>query len=229
MNKISSWINNVWSYMGWDDFLAVSFFVLGVLGYAEWITKIPGGNIVLDLRAEFIGIGITVFIIGNTTDARNRAAKRDAEKARLIFQMGSPDNNLAIEAVRQLRKRGWLEDGSLKNAYLSNAYLSNVNLSGADLRDSFLIGANLSGAQLFGANLSGTHLFGANLNGATLASAILKEADLSGTDLRAADLEGVNLDGANLRGARLNGARYDGETIWPTDFNPKVSGARLIE
>ena len=40
-----------------------------------------------------------------------------------------------------------------------------------------------------------------------------------------ADLSGANLNGANISGAIFTGAIYDKNTIWPTGFDPVVSGA----
>jgi len=62
------------------------------------------------LSNELIGIGITVLIIDNA----NELMKRREENRRLIPQMGSPDNAFVVEAVRQLRKRDWLKDGSIR-------------------------------------------------------------------------------------------------------------------
>jgi hypothetical protein len=67
---------------------------------------------------------------------------QDNRKAELILQMGSPDNGFAIEAARQLRALGWLENT------LQDVDLGFANLQGVILRD-----ANLQGTDLTGANL----------------------------------------------------------------------------
>jgi hypothetical protein len=92
------------SFVGWEDYLGFAILVIGILGFI--IDNIPYIN---ELRAELVGIGITVLIIDNA----NEAIKRREEKKRLILQMGSPDNAFAIEAVRQIRARGWILDGAL--------------------------------------------------------------------------------------------------------------------
>lgn len=192
-------LKSIWNYMGWDDIFAILFFGLGILGFADWIIFIPGGDMVVDLRAEFIGIGITVFIIGNATEARNRAANREAERKRLILQMGSPDNTIAIEAVRQLRSKGWIEDGSLSGVYLSRA-----NLSGADLSK-----ADLSGADLYDIKLNEANLEEADLSGAEMQWSNLKRADLKRANLTKTNLSRAEMSQANLFNAKLNEASLD--------------------
>lgn len=51
--------------------------------------------------------------------------------------MDSPTNSIAREAVRILRARGWLTDGSLQGAYLYRA----------NLQSTFLVKADLAGAR----------------------------------------------------------------------------------
>ncbi len=65
-----------------------------------------------------------------------------AEKKRLIEQMGSKDNETALQAIKELRELGWLEDGTLR---------------GSDLREANLREADLSLANLTGANLCYTN------------------------------------------------------------------------
>ena len=69
---------------------------------------------------ELFSIAITVLVIETLNERR---AKQE-RKTELILQMGSPDNSFAVEAVRILRQKGWLEDGSLRDARLSQAKLS---------------------------------------------------------------------------------------------------------
>lgn len=78
-------------------------------------------------------------------------------KARLLREAKSTVNTVAVQAINELRYRGWLRDeGSL--------------LKGADLRF-----ANLTGAYLAGANFEGTKLRGARLVGADLTDARFNE------------------------------------------------------
>ena len=167
---------------------------------------------------------------------QTRQEEYRAEKTRLILQMGSPFNESAVEAARQLGHRGWLEDGSLERAKLSDAHLERANLSSANLEYANLRGANLKVANLSETNLerakliranlgyarlwrtnflyadmSSAHLEGAYLEEsylqvANLSSAHLENAHLSGANLTAADLSGANLQGADMNGANLANA-----------------------
>ena len=74
---------------------------------------------------------------------------------------------------------------------------------------------SLEGANLHSANLTGADLSGANLHSANLTGADLSEADLS---------EACSLTEANLRGAK-----YTSKTIWPEDFEPTHTSARLVK
>jgi len=150
------------TFYSWDDGIAVLLFIYGIYSFAM---QPPVGDFLEQFRAELIGAGIATLLIGNAGQAAQRTAQKQEEKKRLILQMGSPNNGFAIEAVRQLRQQGWLQDGSLEG---TNWY--RANLSGADLK-----GANLSGADLEEANLGGADFGEANLSGADLGKAYLSE------------------------------------------------------
>ena len=104
-----------------------------------------------NISTELISIALTVLVI----DALNERRSIEREKKALILQMSSPTNLVAIEAVRVLRVRGWLTDGSLRGADLSHA----------DLQGAYLAGVDMANAKLFRTNLKGAHLQFANLNG----------------------------------------------------------------
>jgi Pentapeptide repeats (8 copies) len=157
-----------------------------------------------NLGIELISIGITVLIIENL----NRQISERDRKAELILQMGSPDNAFAVEAVRILRSKHWLTDGSLEGADLQHA-----NLQGADLQQ-----ANLQGADFRFANLQGAKLSYADLRGADLVAANLQQAKLYYANLRGASLQNTKLQGADLmfaflQGTDLSRALFDQNTI----------------
>lgn len=131
----------------------------------------------------------------------------------LIRKLRSPDNKRVLEAIEELRVRGWLEDGSL-----ANHRLCQVHMQGADL-----FGAELSGVDLHQADLEWADLSQANLSGARLTRTNLRSANFSQTHLLGADLLKADLGGArNLTDGQLaqvkrlcfaimpNGATYDG-------------------
>lgn len=131
----------------------------------------------------------------------------------LIRKLRSPDNKRVLEAIEELRVRGWLEDGSLENHRLCQVHMQSADLFGAEL----------SRVDLHQANLEWADLSQANLTGARLTRANLRSANFSQTNLTGAHLLKANLGGArNLTDEQLskvkclcfaivpNGATYDG-------------------
>mgnify|MGYP000185296155 CR=1 FL=1 len=178
------------------------------------------GEFNVNLVTEIISILFTIFILNRLQARRLKQSEKDA----LVLQMGSPDNTFAIEAVRQLRNKGWLEGVTLQKANLNYTNLSNANLYGANLNNASLIKARLHSANLSNANLSN-----ASLHEAKLGRAYLIKADLSNADLRDADLRGAYLTGADLTGAKLSNTKYDHQTVWPHGFDPDAAGAKMVD
>lgn len=157
---------------------------------------------------ELLGAFLTFILLELVRGNREKQAQIAAEKHRLIRQMGSPDNNFALEAVRLAQVEGWLEDGSFK---------------GAKLRRANLAGARMWRANFEGVSLEAADLTGANLSGANLTGAILWNANLTGADLRNAIIDGATFEGATLPdGTRLPGRtweeRNNPEPDWRTPF-----------
>jgi len=219
--------------------MLVLAFLVGTLGYlnerellyltetAKQILKYLSAN----ASTELASIAITILFV----DALYQHRETEREKRRLILQMGSPDNAFAVEAVRALRSRGWLYNGSLKGVNLINANLQRATLNDANLQGADLEGANLQQAILHGAKLQEANLSAASLQKALLWDAKLQRAFLAWARLQGADLEGANfqqanlhdakLQGANLYGAKLQGAnlkwaKYNNATTWPEGFTP---------
>jgi len=98
-----------------------------------------------NLASEGAGLSFTILVINALVAWQNE----EREKRDPILQMGSPDNTFAKEAVRKLRVRGWLEDGSLRGTNLSRANLEGANLSGATVTQAKLHQAkSLEGATM---------------------------------------------------------------------------------
>ncbi len=209
--------------------LLILAFLVGALGYlnergllyltdtAQQILTYLSANV----STELASIAITILFV----DALYEHRETEREKKRLILQMGSPDNAFAREAVRALRSRGWLGDGSLKKADLYRANLKEAHLWGANLEEAKLTGANLQKARLTGADLQGAQLKVAKLQETTLWATNLQGANLEDADLREANLRGSKLQGANLWRAKLQGAKlmeaiYSNATTWPEEFTP---------
>ncbi|MFB0536998.1 MAG: pentapeptide repeat-containing protein [Anaerolineae bacterium] len=172
-------------------------------------------GLALNLGTEIIGAVLTYLLFELLIGRRQR---REAEKADLIAQMGSQVPDVAIAAAEELRRHGWLTDGSLQGAYLLGANLQGAILHRAELQGAFLAVANLQGASLAGANLQRAHLRGANLQGA-----ILHRAELQGANLGLANLQGANLGMAKLQGADLYRAELQGAYL----SGAKLQGAYL--
>jgi DNA-binding XRE family transcriptional regulator len=192
------------------------------------------GNLLGDFYAnastELVSIAITVLII----DALVQRRETEREKRDLILQMGSPDNAFAREAVRKLRVRGWLEDGSLQGADLRKADLRGANLLAADMMRALLYDAKLSRAVLMDANLHQAGLFHADMRTTDLRGANLAEADLSYTDLRGADLFEADLRKARLYSADLRGAKIwanlaGADLHWAKVTNEQLAEAESLE
>ncbi len=172
---------------------------------------------------ELISIASTVLVI----DYLNRRRATNERKEELIYQMGSPNNEFAVEAVRILRLKGWFYDGSLKGASLWMANLRGASLHDTNLQGAYLDRSDLEEANLREANLQGTRMGAANLRGADLKGANLQEAFLGKANLQGADLYEANLQGSEgvtcdqLRGAATlegttlpDGTKLPGRTPW---------------
>jgi hypothetical protein len=147
-------------------------------------------------------------------EAQEQIEKQEAEiRTRLIQRLGSSINDEARRAAEEMRRRGWLTDGSLEGVELVGANLEGVDLRGAWLRGARLFRANLKGAWLYEADLSRAYLTGADLSEARMGRAILHGAWLAGANMNGATrLPKHALAYAfRLKGATLpDGSRYDG-------------------
>jgi uncharacterized protein YjbI with pentapeptide repeats len=124
----------------------------------------------------------------------------------LIRKLCSADNQRVLQAVEELRVRGWLSDGSLCNVAICGALLQNADLMGADLTK----------VDLHQAHLEHALLCQANLTGAKLTRAILCDADLSGAILAGADIFKADLQNArNLTHEQLAQAKRLWGAIMP--------------
>jgi hypothetical protein len=228
--RFRQWIDK--NFDNWPDALGWLMLGLGLLvftsDYLRWsLLYVPYlSDLLLQIWPELIGIGLAVIII----DKANELIRLREEKKRLILQMGSPDNAFAIEAVRQLKARGWLFDGTLYYANIERANLSGAHLSGADLSLTYLGEANLREA-----NLEGAIFAEANMRKAELSHADMYIALFVGADLREANLSGANLQGADFRGADLRDSNLGKADLWDADLKEAklrradLSGADLTK
>lgn len=194
--------------------LIISGILIGAFLFRE------DGGYPTNLFTEGLSLGVTVFVL-------NLLAKRREErvlKKRLLQQLGSSFNVIALTALEELWHRGWLQDGSL----------ARTNLSRADLRGADFGRANLTGVQFVSRRYGHARFdeqtrlpddtFWQNdydisyierftnpqhpqyWRGFGLREANLARHDYAGANLHGADLFGANLWYANLAGADLENA-----------------------
>lgn len=131
----------------------------------------------------------------------------------LVRKLRSSDNKRVLQAIEELRVRGWLHDGSLKNIPFCHAQMQDADLLGANLTNVDLHQAHLEHADLSQADLTGARLSRANLQSANLSQTILANADLFKADLQ----NTLNLTDEQLAEAKRlwgaimpDGTTYDG-------------------
>lgn len=169
--------------------------------------------------AGMIGALVTFLLIDRIIGGREL-------KARLIREMGSNVQNVAVQAVNELRAHGWLTDGSLNGRYLLEANLEGAYLEYANLQKTKLSQANLQKADLRHANLRRASLLLANLQGANLRNADLWKAGLAHVILKGANLEGANLQEADFANLSRADFLFDEKTVLP-DKTHWTPGANL--
>lgn len=194
--------------------LVVIGVIMGAIMFAE------EGGYDTNLFTEALSLAVTVFVL----DLLARQREERVLKKRLLQQLGSNFNVLALTALEELWHRGWLQDGSL----------AGTNLSRADLRGADFGKANLTGVQFVSRRYGHARLDETTRlpdetfwqseydisylerftnpdhpqywRGFGLREANLPRWDLSGANLRGADLFGSNLWSANLHSADLRNA-----------------------
>ncbi|MCB9151969.1 MAG: pentapeptide repeat-containing protein [Caldilineaceae bacterium] len=227
---------------------------LGLSIGAYWLTK-TSNEILFSLAPELIGTSCVILVI----DALYRYWDEKQEKQRVIAQMRSPTNELALDAVRIAEDEGWLTDGSLKRVNLAaanlrdaklsranleearlvttclyHASLSEANLKGAEfimteLGDARLYETNLQDATFIMASLRGAHLIHAQMQRVYISNTGLQNAYLNGADLSDAQIYSSDLSGTSLQHTILDRVMYDKFTTWPPGFDPKTVGGILVE
>lgn len=215
--------------------LLVLAVVIGIIGfYVRYLFPDPTVidnwllGFLLDLAPEMVGMAFTVVVI----DELNQIRIEQQHKREIIEELRSPVRDVAVEALRLVRKNGWWEEVvaqvDLTKVQWEGADLQGANLEGVDLYTANLAQADLMNSKLGGARFWGANLTEAKLTGANLAKVRFAGADLTGAYLFRANLEGVDLWGATLTGARLreanlartnlSGASLEKAHLWYTDL-----------
>jgi uncharacterized protein YjbI with pentapeptide repeats len=134
-------------------------------------------------------------------------------KTELINKIWGLENKYSLQAVEELRVRGWLSDGSMRGVALCQAQLQDANLMEADLCNADFHQANLDYADLRKARLNGVKFSRASLQGVNFDNADLNYADMYKVNLRGAiNLKDEQLCHANqlLGSVMPDGKPYDG-------------------
>lgn len=162
-----------------------------------------------------IGVIITIGVLDRLAERREERREMEALKQQLLRDVRSTSNEVAKNAVHQMREQGWLEgeDGLLRGVRLMRA-----NLQGANLFKANLEGADLSFADLEGANLAIINLHRATSLHVDLQRANLGGANLQRADLRYANFAGAFLVGANMQEADLREANLQKTVLVNTNF-----------
>jgi uncharacterized protein YjbI with pentapeptide repeats len=230
------WTENQWLYMVVGFIAGLLFCLLTQLS----VLNLP--ELVQSLIPEAAGILVTITVIDQLNRRRDERNAIKQLQEQLVRDASSTINDVANNAMHQLRKRGWSahDNGLLIGADLQLANLQGANLEAANLQGAILGGANLQGAILRFANLQGTilggaklqgaKLWGANLRGANLRFAKLQEANLTRADLRGAYLREANLQSADLCQAKLQGANLSRTNLQEAELiEARLQGADLGE
>lgn len=225
-----NWWNNI-SETARVRFLILLILFAGALLPGIWALSKHGDweSFALNFSTEMAGAVVTFVllevIIRNREEHENARRKEDELKHDLIARLSSTVREITVSATDELRRAGWLEDGTLRKAHLRRANLERVDLSKADLS-----GANLHRAQLNQADLWNADLSDSDLSGAWLQETRLWQANLEDANMWQARLQGANLRSANLSGARLNETKLEHADLRDTDLaGASFERARLEE
>lgn len=207
--------------------IAIGFIILGRTD--------NGLSYFTNVYTEIIGVAVTVVVIERFFEMR----RTNELKEQLLWEAGSKSNDIAINAVDTLRRKGWLKgkEGLLQSVDLTDANLCGAYLQGANLRSANLWSANLQKASVENADLRGSglqfarlqetnftraHMQGTDLNHANLQQASLIDADLRYADLHAANLQKAVMLKAKLCQTDLRRAVLRDATLWEVDFRDAV-------
>jgi uncharacterized protein YjbI with pentapeptide repeats len=171
-------------------------------------------NFFLNIGNDLFGIAITVLVI----DLLNEKNEEYYQKEKLIRELASKDNGIALRALMDLDARGWLSDGTLMNAILIEANLIGIGLNNAKLPYVSLEKANMKDASLSKTDLSNANLIDVNLQNCFMQEINLENANLWRSNLSSTILERVNLRNATLWQVNFQGAFINDCDLHNTDM-----------
>lgn len=185
--------------------------ILVIIGlYLLFRFDVSSEELIPNIVTDLFSVALTVFII----DTMYRLRSDNERKKVLVSKLGSKNNAVASEALRELDARGWLSDGTLEGAFLLSANLDGNSLTGANLKRVTLSYASMRDTSFFETDLRGAFLDNANFEGASFSQHAIgphyAEADLTG-----AGMSHSNLKDAKIRNEQLVKTRSLWKTIMP--------------
>jgi hypothetical protein len=138
---------------GGNEWVYLSIGVLAGLIASQILTLISGSlsEFLYNLAPEAVGILFTVIVIDRLDANREDRLIRE----RLLREMHSRYNPVALNAIEELRVLGHLEGGIMRGRNFRGSSWQDANLYQADLRDVNLKNADVTNADLYEANLQG--------------------------------------------------------------------------
>lgn len=198
---LNSWVSRIIGKADMINVISFQFAFLSLLVLYLGVV-LTGKNSFTTVVGDSYGAWLGIIVDAMLLYFINWAIRREAME-NLINQFGSESNAFALDAAKQLRKKGYLVDGSLSGIDMTHAQLDRANLNQAKLRGADLTFASLKEASLVEADFSNSNLTGADLRQAECRWANFENANLRWAKLEGATLDGVKFDGADLRFAQI--------------------------
>lgn len=185
-------------------------FIIATASYAsqpKWLTTFSE-----NFWTEAVGILITVIVID-----RIYAANSLHERKILLFnQLKSRANSVAVDALEQIQRQGWLDEAQ---AYYFDDKKDKVVLRRLELQGASLNGIRLENVELRTSNLYKTGMRNASFIGCDFAFSNVENAFLGKTDLRGCDL--YKIEGEFAIDPNSDASILPDGTLWnmQTDFS----------
>lgn len=168
-----------------------------------------------NVYTEFASVLATIFVIDRLNERREQQIKKDDLLDDLVRRVGSPSNEVALDALDELRKRKFpLEKGGI----LAGKNLEGANLAGADLRHIDFTNTNLITADLTGIKGQFAVFTGAKLIGAKFTNAELYKTDFAHAQLLAADMSNAEILSSNFEHSKLPHSKFINAKVEHTNF-----------
>lgn len=200
-NKRWKEVSEIWNkYPGLSIFAG---FLLGALVSPAFIyINDDFLELLQNLVPEAIGIAVTVLIIEELQRRRDKVREVKERKERLIRQVGSRSNPVALDAAHEIESLGLQsKDYSL---------LAGADLTDADLQGSMLRFSDFRRTEFWFTKLNEGNFYQSDATSANFWGSEMKNTNLRWCNFKDAIMIGVDLCGADLHGANLVGVKFYG-------------------